>query len=188
MSAQVNFNIKGIDIETVREKLLKVQALMVKGEVGERIAAAKLLQKQLQKYGLTMEDLGEKEVKEVYWFKFNAKEERAVILQIYCKVIGVEGKFTYYISPRTTMICGLSMTKAQHIEMMDLVPLFLKQYRKEIERVKEAVLTAFLNKHQLLGASRDNTPCTLSPDQITQIIALMRDMDRVQLPFKKLSK
>ena len=191
VAAQFSFDVKGINVETIREKLHKVLNLMERGEEGEQIAAAKILEKQLKKYGITVEDLMQKEEKRIMWFKFGNKEEKRIIFQIYCKVTGIHGEFSYQKHYRNTMTCGLLLTKAQYIEMEDLVPLFLKQYRKEIIRVKNAVLSAFINKHQLVGEANDDdepTSSSLSEEDLNMIMGLMRGMDNVQLPYKKLNK
>lgn len=62
----------------IKERLLKMYTLATEGVDGERDAAQRLLDENIKKYGLTIEDLIEdtKEEIKTYWFKVKDRYQR----------------------------------------------------------------------------------------------------------------
>ena len=78
------------NFESIKSKILKLHSLAERGEQGEAANARRLLEKLLNSYGLTLEQiLAEKEEK--HWFKFKATKrwEKKLCHQCYYKVMNV---------------------------------------------------------------------------------------------------
>lgn len=69
-------------MERITDKLRKLLALAERGCGGEAENARRLLEAQLSKYGLTLEDLYENKTSRRI-FKYRNKEERQIIVQVF---------------------------------------------------------------------------------------------------------
>lgn len=74
-------------METIIDKLKKLAALAQRGEYGEADNARRLLEKQLQKYGLTMDDLENADRKERV-FDYKTKYEFNLYLAVFVHALG----------------------------------------------------------------------------------------------------
>ena len=74
-------------MDRIIEKLKKILALAERGERGEADNARRMLEVELRRYGLTMEDiLTNKRTMRI--FKYNSNEERQLFVQILVNYLG----------------------------------------------------------------------------------------------------
>jgi len=74
-----------LEIETVKHKLRKILALAEQGEQGEAAAAQRILSEQLEKYGLSIADLGSDSTHE-YEISYGVGIDYNLVLQVVAKL------------------------------------------------------------------------------------------------------
>lgn len=155
--------------------LKKVRALAERGAPGEREAASDMLERLLDKYGISERDLDE-ERREVYEFRFRGPEERRLLLQICFMVTNrTDNLYSYRRARKLTASVGIECTEAERVE----IELTFDFYRELWERERAAFLTAFINKHDLFGDPENHTaapPRELSPEELEKMLSYMKGM------------
>ena len=131
---------------TEKEALLrKIKALADRGEGGERENAAALLEKLMNKYGISEEELNRERVQD-YFFPYHQETERRLLIQIVYMVTG-EGGFgcvganTGYKRKKV----GATCTAAQKLE----IEAYFAFYRAAMEKELEVFYSAFASKNGL---------------------------------------
>lgn len=139
-------------METIKSKILKLQALVERGERGEAANAKRLLDKLLSKYDLTIEYvLAEKEDKK--WYKFNARRkwEESLLFQCYYKTMNEdEVSFKRY---RGTI--SIELTAYQYAELSNYYDWNKKQLAKELKQVVEDYTDAYILRHNITSDHYD---------------------------------
>lgn len=153
------------------ERLKKLKELALRGVGGEQIAAQKLLDRLMQKYGVQMEKLDEETIFE-YDFVFHGKEQLKILVQI-CFMVTNNCR-TYRVRKNKTgrlskTIMRAYCTQAQKIEIDFLFDFYCQLWEKE----KELFLTAFISKHDLAGISDEVPPLTLSTEERLKVSQFM---------------
>lgn len=118
--------------------LKKLKTLAERGVGGEKVNAAKQLEKLMKKYGITEEQISD-DVVEVCWFKCG-NDFTWLITQIIFKVTGECG--SYYTNKFKRGQRGYELTKAQYIEASFLFDSHLRNYKKELATFKHAYIIA----------------------------------------------
>lgn len=142
-------------MERITDKLKKLLALAERGCGGEAENARRLLENNLRKYGLTLEDICENKTY-VRTFKYRSKEERTLIIQVFLSVIGSKSESfleaTYNASRKTIYI---SLTDLQYAEISSMVDFFKAQFNKERKRFLKDFMAAFVDKHHIYDITPD---------------------------------
>lgn len=134
----------------IKERLLKMYALATNGVDGEKETAQKILEANLAKYGLTIDDLVESnEKKKIYWFTAKDKYQRMLLGQIYCVFVCKTKQYSTYTRADRKYDVGLEMTEVEAIELNMIYNFYLNLWKKELEKQKEILLHAFINKHDI---------------------------------------
>lgn len=131
---------------TEKEALLqKIKALADRGEGGERENAATLLEKLMNKYGISEEEL-DRERAQDYFFPYSQETERRLLIQIVYMVTG-EGGFGCVgsWSGRKRKKIGATCTAAQKLE----IEAYYAFYRVAMEKELEVFYSAFALKNNL---------------------------------------
>ena len=134
----------------IKERLLKMYRLATDGVDGEKETAQKILEANLAKYGLTMDDLVESDgEKKTYWFTAKDKYQRMLLGQIYCVFVCKTKQYSTYTRTDRKYDVGLEMTEVEAAELNMIYDFYLNLWKKELEKQKEILLLAFINKHDI---------------------------------------
>jgi hypothetical protein len=147
-------------VDSITKKIKKIHQLSERGIDGEAKAAKALLEKMLSKYGLTMDDLNQTELKQK-WFRFRNPYERQLILQCASKVKD-DPNLNIQTSINHPDKVFISMNEWQYKEMLSL----LKEHKEALNKKMEALFDAYLNKHDLFANSGEYD----TPENLNEII------------------
>lgn len=118
--------------EKTIQRIKKLQALAERGVGGEKETAAKMLQRLLEKNGIsTLEELEEDEA-EYFLFSYKGRHEIKLLKQCMYKVLGYSDHTKYYRTRGTRQKIGIYCTKAQRIEI-ELEFEFYRNIQKSIK-------------------------------------------------------
>jgi hypothetical protein len=139
-------------MESIIDRLKKIQSLAERGEDGEALTARAMLSNQLTKYGLTLDDLSNEEM-EYYTFSFKTVDERTIMQQCVFNLLKVNHfKFWGYGKKME-----MELTKWQYLELKPFIAFHVKQYRKELKQHLQALVMAYVSKHDLFsGIEQDS--------------------------------
>ena len=131
---------------TEKEALLqKIKALADRGEGGERESAAALLEKLMNKYGISEEELNRERAQD-YFFPYSQETERRLLNQIIYMVTGAGGYGCVGSwSGRKRKKIGTTCTAAQKLE----IEAYFAFYRAAMEKELEVFYSAFASKNGL---------------------------------------
>ena len=175
--------------DTIKERLLKIYRLAEGGEDGEKDTAQRMLDEQLKKFGLTMDDLIETqdEKQDIYWFCCKDRYQRQLLEQIYAVFFVKSIKFSTYNSAKYKYHIGLKLSKSQHLEFSLMYDFYINQWKKELEKQKETLLMAFISKHKI--ALRAANVSAMSPEELKKakrVCDMMNDLENVSYHQKRL--
>lgn len=133
-----------MDEKTV-ERIKKLQALAERGVGGEKTTAEKMLQRLLEKNGIsTLEELEEDEA-EYFLFSYKGRHEIKLLKQCMYKVLGASEKIISYRTRGTRQKIGIYCTKAQRIE----IELEFEFYRNVFYEELSTFMDAFIQAQQI---------------------------------------
>jgi hypothetical protein len=165
-------------METIIQKLKKIQELAEKGIEGEAKAAKIMLDKFLLQHNLTLDDI-KQEKKEKRLFKYVTVHERSVMINCISKVLD-DPKMTYSWYKNKKKEFFVEMTDWQYIEAQDLIKFHIKQFRKELKKKLEALTRAYIHNHNLFSETQsDGEGKKLSPEEISEILRAMEGLEDV---------
>lgn len=142
--------------ETIKSKLLKLQALAERGYKGEAEAAKRLLDKLCKQYGVSLEDILDREKKNRYRFEIGkGKLWLKLFMQCYANVTG--SKELRYIRESCSIIRGVELTAYQFAEISNLFFWHKANLKKDIEKTQRLVFEAYVQKHRIFR-DRSNDP------------------------------
>lgn len=140
-------------MEKITDKLRKLLALAERGYGGEAENARRLLEAQLQRYGLTLQNLLWEDKKRRI-FKYRNKEEFQIILQVFLSVIGSRDEaFTDATFLSSKKQIYINLTDLQFAEISDMIAFYKRQFNKEKKRLLKDLLYAFVNKHNIFDCT-----------------------------------
>lgn len=141
------------DYESIKAKILKLHALAERGEQGEAANALRLLNRMLEQYGVTLEQiLGEKEETKRYEFKASTEWQRTLLFQIYffvkscgtCKYWQWRNEFTF------------ELTAYEYAEFRNMYEWHKEQLGKEIKQTIADFTQAYCYKHDITNHSEQS--------------------------------
>lgn len=135
--------------DRLQAKLRKLQALAERGVGGEKAYARRMLEKMLERHGLTLDSL-EEERRSTYWFKVKSRVERSLALQVAGKVCQVN-KINYLINKSRRNQIGFKLTPAEAIEF----EIYFDTMRKALGEHLQVAFEAFVQANRLFGPSAD---------------------------------
>ena len=141
--------------ETIKSKLLKLQALADKGYKGEAEAAKRLLDKLCKLYGVSLDEVLDREKKSRYRFNVGrAKIYLRLFMQCYANVTGE--KELRYIKRSNSEIL-VELTAYHYAEIANLFFWHKANLKKDIEKTQRLVFEAYVQKHRIFR-DRSNDP------------------------------
>lgn len=171
----------------IPERLKGVYNLALNGVDGEKDAAKKILDKLLQRYNLSIEDIGE-EQPEIFAFTYHGKWQKNLLIQVAYKVLDCQPSFynvragnSKRISPSQV---GIKCTKYQRTEIMFLHDFYCQLWESEIDKL----MLAFIYKHELWGTGEvdaSNKSKSPSIEEMMKIQSMIDGLDS-KSPLKQL--
>lgn len=142
--------------ESVRERLRKIAALAKQGYEGEAKAASLLLEKQLKKYGLTLEDVLDevKKMREVCYTNMLEFRLLANVLANHFGANSVEVESARWLKRKKKLF--MEMTDADYADFSAEWEYYRCLFKRERKRQEEALVIAFVNKFNLFDKSKDD--------------------------------
>lgn len=120
------------------ELLKKLKALAERGIGGEKVNAAKQLEKLMKKYGISEQEISD-DIKHTYWFKCDIISGR-LLSQIIHSIADNNGK--YFVSKYERGKRGYDLTASQYIEANFLYDNHLPNYLNELSSFHHAYIIA----------------------------------------------
>lgn len=162
-------------MELIIEKLKKVKELADRGEAGEALVAREKLHILLSKYGLSIEDLEQDQIHS-YKFKYVTAAEMDIITQCLSKVLDRPSlQYSYYKDKKKEFF--VKMTEWQYIEAKHLIDFHVKQFRKELKAQLKALVSAYVNKHDLFSKTKSDQPGReMTPEEMERLIAIYQSL------------
>jgi len=133
--------------EQIIEKLRKIKALVEQGVDGEANNAKTLLNQQLRKYGLTIEDLSSNDIFD-YYVKYKTDNDRQLIVQI-CAKLDIEIFAVRRVKKlkKYCLECD-AITYAEFSSMLEF-------HKTLLEKEMKIFLSSYIHKHDLFSANND---------------------------------
>jgi hypothetical protein len=162
-------------MELIIEKLKKVKELADRGEAGEALVAREKLHILLNKYGLSIEDLEDVQIHQ-YKFKYVTAAEMDIIIQCLTKVLDKPRlSYSYYKDKKKEFF--VKMTEWQYIEAKGLIEFHVKQFRKELKAQMKALVSAYVNKHDLFSQTKSDDPGReMTPEEMERLISIYNSL------------
>ena len=168
--------------------LKKIKALAdVTNFEAEKESALELLQRLMDKHGITEQDLNDDAVAR-YEFHYRNDRESHLLQQIFCKVLNSGNLSIYsYIrgGKKLGRRVGLDCTATQSIEIKFLFDFYRRLYAKE----EKAFYHAFIQKHRLFRETVSDEEMSgdpLSPEEYEKMLNMMNGMDDAT-PLKQIT-
>lgn len=156
-----------MDEKTI-QRIKKLQALAERGVGGEKTTAEKMLQKMLEKNGISSLDELEKDEVEYFLFSYRGRHEIKLLKQCMYKVMGYSDHTKYYRTAGTRQKIGIYCTKAQRIE----IELEFEFYRNVFYEELPSFMNAFIQAQSIFPADAPKSSkglCNLSEDELREI-------------------
>lgn len=143
--------------EKLQARLRKLMALAERGEGGEKQNAQRMLDKMLERHGLTIHDLTD-ERREIRWFPAPKAIDQRLAGQIMAKVCGTS-KIGLYTSKGRPKQIGVEVTPAEAVEF----EIHYDTLRKALAEHFEDAFSAFVQANKLFAPPvRDDAEVSLS--------------------------
>jgi hypothetical protein len=154
------------------ERLKKLYALAIRGVGGEKEQAQKLLEKLMQKYGVSLAELDEEQIKD-FDIEVHGEFERKLLRQVVYKITGDPYDARDLVYTKSQRPCRTKMrvrcTEAQKIEVEFLLDFYKNLWQREVD----ALFLAFIHKHEIFGQHIDGKCGTMSYEEFEKMRRMM---------------
>lgn len=177
-------------MDRIIDRLKKLLALAERGERGEADNARRMLEAELQRHGLTLDDIRSKR-KSTRVLKYCSNEELQLIIQIILNYSGSTSeafKEARYNARKREIYIELS--DMEYVDISNMCDFFKAQYRKERKRLLHDMIMAFVQKHSLYDSTPQERPDNdreFDWDKLMRILAISSTMEDVTFR-KQISK
>jgi hypothetical protein len=180
-------------IEYIDPRTVKIIGLAKSGVGGEKDTAQKILRRLCNVNGLDYDELMSDEIDEVHIHDFIFgrinKNKQKLVAHIIMKFATTKNNpEVFEMRNRRGNFIGycVKCTNAQYIETKYAIDLFLQAYNKELKRINEEVMIAFVNKHDLFrqyNLNAENPKKSKKHDmaKVARVTSLMSDMEDVSI-------
>ena len=159
--------------ESIKARLLKIQALADKGYDGEAKAAKQMVEVLCKKYGISIEDILCRETPKTYHFIIGRNK---IMFQLFVQCHGkVTNKHELEFKKYSSSEIGVELTPLQFAELSNLFDWHKQNFKKEIDNHLDMLLEAYINKHDLFSKDPDkpHKDLDLSPETIKKLMAIL---------------
>lgn len=154
------------------------------GKHGEKIAAELALAKIIDKYGISPDELREGEPKEWIRYDIKNKTERLLFMQI-CFAVLNRTSISIKKTGEHKSFFWIELTRAQRIEIDALRDFYIKEYKKELNEIKDHYWMAFVYRNKLMAQKTERSESSLSPQKINLIMSLI-EIEKAATPPRKM--
>lgn len=141
--------------ESLKKKILKLQALAEQGCEGEAENARRAIERICKQYGLNLEDILDIETKHLYTFEIGRKKEM-MNLFIRCLSAVCDTSNMEYRKPTRSSI-KIELTALQYAEVSSLFDWHKANYNRELAEFKSSFMRASVSKHNLFFNEERNS-------------------------------
>lgn len=169
-------------MDRIIDKLKKLLALAERGERGEADNARRILEAELRKNGLTLEDIcaGNRKTR---MFKYNSNEERTLLIQVLLNYLGSKSDaFSESTYNKYKKQVYISLSDIEYIDISNMYDFFKTQFRKERKRLLQDMIMAFVQKHRIFDSTPQERPdddWEIDWEKLKRIFALSSTMEDV---------
>lgn len=167
------------NIESIKSKILKLHALAESGNTHEARNARAMLERWLNQYGLSLDDiLDESNKTRWYEFKARSKWEKKLLCQCYFKVKNVNE--LEYRGYGDTM--SFELTSYEFAEITNYYEWHRRQLAKELKAMQADFTEAYLLKHNITsecGRNADEED-ELTPEKMARLMKVLTLMRTVE--------
>ena len=173
-------------MESIIEKMTKIKTLSEKGVDGEVQAAKNALQKLLNRYKLTFEDLTDHVKKERF---FIAKEDndKAVFLMCVLKILGYDSVVSIYQFKGEPERSYIELTDYEFAELSEFYAFHKQNIRKEFKQMKKYFQMSYQYKHHLYSDTPSGNARPITGDEMFKIFKYASEMQDVSF-YKSLNQ
>ena len=164
--------------ESIKQKLLKLQALAEKGYKGEAENAKRAIERICAQYGVTLEEVLCEEKPKRYVFEIGRYK---YMLTLFCQCHGVvtgKGQLSYIKRSRNTI--AVDLTPLQYAELSSLFEWHKANFLKDLAAMQDTIVEAYINKHNIFRtlseeerAEREAREEELTPAKLRRLAAIM---------------
>lgn len=148
-------NKKEPQFESIKNKLRKLQALAERGYKGEAENAKRVLEKLCKEYGVTLDDILDREKVSRYRFNIGrAKIWLDLFMQCFANVTG-QKELRYNQATNSEII--VSLTAYDYAEIANLFYWHKSNLKKDIEQSQRLVFEAYVQKHRIFRDCSSDT-------------------------------
>lgn len=156
--------------ERIKERIKALQALAEKGDGGEKINAQKLLDKILEKYDVTLDEVNEEEIK-YYDFHYKSIFEKKLLVQVVAKVFYDEDNLKLYKTRYARQRLGVFCTAAQALEIELEYEFHLRMFEQDME----VFFMSYIMKNELFGKPKEHLDLSDEEKELRMSASLMSD-------------
>jgi len=180
---------ENIDLDSIKDKIKKIQAMVERGSDQEAANAKDKLNKILNKHNITLEQVYEEKLTQREYRCYSEYEKK---LFIHCIVKYCGKKRKVYCSRRDSMIYFVDMSRVEFIDIQEAMSFHKVNLKKEFKKM----FTAYLHIHKLFD-ERDyeedldeNVDSSMTVEEAMEIANLMEGMgkDRFTKKLKNAQK
>lgn len=161
---------------SIKQKLLKLQALAEKGYKGEAEAAKRAIERLCAQYGITLEEILTEEQPKYYNFEIG-KYKYQLTLFVHCHGVVTNERTLRYVQ-RSRSVIAVKLTPLQYAELSSLYEWHKANFAKDLAAMQQTIVEAYVNKHNLFSKrddeDSDNTPdFELTPEKLRRLQAIL---------------
>lgn len=169
-------------MDKIIDRLKKLLSLAERGYQGEAENARRILEAELLKHGLTIEDICSENKKERI-FKYNSNEERSLLIQVFVNYLGSKNEVFHksWYSAKSKMV-GINLTDLEYIDILNMYEFHKTHFRKERKRLLEDMIAAYVQKHRIYDSTPSDTGREnedIDWDRLKRVLALSASMEDV---------
>lgn len=168
-------------MEKIIEKLKKLLALAERGEAGEAHNARRILENELRKHNLTIEDISS-DRRKTYVFPYKDTDERRLFIQILANVCGTKSEaFKEACMNTKKKRLYADLTDLEYIDVSNMYDFHRSHLRKEKNRLLKELFSAYVNKHDIFDKDpgEASTDKEIDWDELRRVMALIDTMEDV---------
>lgn len=157
--------------ESIKNKLNKLLALSERGVQGEAENARKLFENLCNEYGISIEDLLDKNKKE--WHIFDVGKDniyKDLFSQCYFSLLD-ENSMSYKSVSRSKI--AVELTAMQYADLVTLFEWHKDNFRKDLDNIKQNILIAYCRKHHLYSHKDTDNDRELTDDERRRLFKIM---------------
>lgn len=169
-------------MDKIIDRLKKLLSLAERGYQGEADNARRILEAELLKHGLTIEDICSDNRKQ-RTFKYNSKPERTLLIQVFVNYLGGKHKaFKESTFNKNSKKVWIELTDLEYIDIQDMYEFHKSHFRKERNRLLNDMLSAYVQKHKIFDSDpeeSDRDDKDIDWEELKRIFTLSASMEDV---------